>query len=569
MAKNNNIPTLGLFNKIILDGLGLWDSSEIEFEVPATEKERQAALKKAFDENLLENGCYGPRESVTKSIEEYAPKSQVLPRKSRTVQSFVTHFSKSDFYNHHELDELDPYINVLIEERFNDDEISQYVVQTRKLLIEHYKEFLREASICENSGNEAFGYFLSHIAVDSIMKSSFSFFKESISSDDFNYFVSSFSGSGGNVNDWPLKACLTELLKEADVSAYKLDQFHNSRINSPNKSDMEVWASLSSKVDVSKKSKQIVERFNKNNKMKWHKVLNQFSPLTAILSASNNPSTVKMKCITAFFIHNVARECEKISPDKGITSELMGKIYSRITIQKLSFLNEGRSIKRETLSYQLEKLYILTNAGDERFDQGAIEDYLLSVEIEYKKYLSEIKSQNFYLDLPLPIVFSEFWFINKDGSQYAEIRNTILSNVASDFQDVAWVKSWCLARKMLLSGDRESALQYFKSALVEAKYVSGPYFLLLYVDICAFCKMQYRSFSEKNEVAIFDRFYEELGNSAAKYCTLIGYSPTSKRNPETLMPSSENGAKNLGIVKYIDITSKYMSEISPENICID
>ena len=115
-----------------------------------------------------------------------------------------------------------------------------------------------------------------------------------------------------------------------------------------------------------------------------------------------------------------------------------------------------------------------------------------------------------------------------------------------------WISEWCLARKDMFSGDGAQALEHFKRSLVEAKYRSGPLFLPLYIEICAFCKYQFRHLRSKGKKDIFDRFYDSLGNDATRYAALLGYTSGSSRDANTLIPRLIAPVKESAILHRID-----------------
>lgn len=116
----------------------------------------------------------------------------------------------------------------------------------------------------------------------------------------------------------------------------------------------------------------------------------------------------------------------------------------------------------------------------------------------------------------------------------------------------SWITEWACARDAMFSRDSLLALTHFKSALEQAKYAAGPLFIAFYIQVCAFCKSQYRLLSERNEAELFDRFYEGLGQSAANYAGLMGYTPKYVRNSETLMPHTTLPLKTQWITREIN-----------------
>ena len=110
----------------------------------------------------------------------------------------------------------------------------------------------------------------------------------------------------------------------------------------------------------------------------------------------------------------------------------------------------------------------------------------------------------------------------------------------------------------MLTGASESALKHFKQALEKAKYSAGPLFIPFYVQVCAFCKSQFKVLSRNGEEEVFDRFYDSLGGEAAKYAGLLGYTPGSTRDPETLLPKFNLPGKNRLIIQEIDILTGWL-----------
>lgn len=108
----------------------------------------------------------------------------------------------------------------------------------------------------------------------------------------------------------------------------------------------------------------------------------------------------------------------------------------------------------------------------------------------------------------------------------------------------------------MFAGDAPLALSHFNKALGQAKYVAGPLFIPFYIQVCAFCKSQYRVLSERKEAELFERFYEGLGSNAAKYAQLIGYTSHHIRDPKTLMPRTMHPLKFKLIMREIDALAR-------------
>ena len=71
-------PTLGHFNKVLCDCLGLWssDGKSVGFHVPASEKARREALRSAFEVIKRENGTYGSLDELVSVKTQIAPVSK-------------------------------------------------------------------------------------------------------------------------------------------------------------------------------------------------------------------------------------------------------------------------------------------------------------------------------------------------------------------------------------------------------------------------------------------------------------------------------------------------------------
>lgn len=78
-------PTLGHFNKVLCDCLGLWssDGKTVEFHVPAGEKARREALSSAFEAIKRENGTYGTLDELLSVTTKIAPESKQEIKRAR------------------------------------------------------------------------------------------------------------------------------------------------------------------------------------------------------------------------------------------------------------------------------------------------------------------------------------------------------------------------------------------------------------------------------------------------------------------------------------------------------
>jgi hypothetical protein len=547
------LPSLSVFNKLILDSLGLWggDIVDVKFDVAATEEQRKKVLNKAFEEHRNSDGTFGPTSSVLKTMEDNAPQGDVLQRKARTIRDIVQHFSKEDFRNSHELDELDPYIEGVIKEKFIAPQLRDFIIKTRSLLIEHYKEFVREFSPKEHNTLDSYQFFLTNIATSVICKSLLSTLFNSHSSAALKAEAISFdSKEDGEL--WPLKAYFEGLLKKSKLSAYKLHQFHEIKLNNQGKKTVDIWSMLSPSTLTNTKSKQAVERFNRKNKMSWDIVWKQISPLVSPLSTEEN--IVMLNSFSAYWIHNIAISLESSLQDKALFECALSDIYKSIEYSKEKSLVDSKNICLQPLT----DLY--DEAESAEYEDRSLPVITPYLKEEIEKYRAWLANSSFFERNLLPNEFITFWNLDSEEDFNLKRQQALIAEIYST-SNLDWIKHWCDARRFILKGYMDKALQSYKSAFASAKYRSGRYFLYLYFDICAFCKIRYQYFSARKEVDIFDRFYEVLGDGASKYAGLLGFTPKSKRNPKTLLPDSDLKLKNGIIVHMIDMTVNKIQKI--------
>jgi hypothetical protein len=117
----HQLPTLGYMHKVVCDCLGLWNSDNqgVTFNVSATEIDRHTTLQQAFQAIKKDDGLYGPLSDLVTVTAQLAPKDAQKIKKSRTIQAYVNHLSKTDFESFDEYTELRQYIQTLITERYS------------------------------------------------------------------------------------------------------------------------------------------------------------------------------------------------------------------------------------------------------------------------------------------------------------------------------------------------------------------------------------------------------------------------------------------------------------------
>lgn len=523
---NYQLPTLGQFNKVLCDCLGLWasDGKSIKFHVPASEKVRREALRTAFESIKKDNGTYGSLDELVSVTSRIAPRSKEEVKKSKTIQSYVLHIAKDDYSSHDELIELSTYIKILVHEKYKPWGIDDFAVKFYDSAIMHYREFVREYSASALDSSVVYQGFLSGILIDLL---------ESISKEESGTHSASFEER--TIDRWPLKGLLESICNACEVSPYKLHQFHGLRksIYSRNKTDKELWACDFTSKPVSTQSKQVFERLSKNRKAKWELIYQFFKPLSCLMTEDERDHAFARKVFCAFVSHNLymyAAEIGEFDPDTQ-------PHYPKASIRG--------------------SLLPISDQIDELLNVGSVNDQKIqSMITAYRELLQCLRSTESFLtgDISMPGALDALYkrdYLRFSTDQWHKL---LVSTPC-------WIEDWILARDNMLAGANESALQNFKLALRKAKYSAGPLFFPFYVHLCAFCKSQYKKLSDIGEEQLFDRFYEPLGSEASKYACLLGYTPSSSRDPETLLPKSNLRIKNTLIIQEIDLLAKALRDV--------
>lgn len=520
MFKLTQMPTLGVINKVICDSLGLWTSldQDINFTVPATEKERQAALKIAFEEIQRNDGTYGSLEELTSVTRSIAPKSKIEIKKSRTIQAYVNYLSKEDFSSANEFYEFKEYVYKLIDDSFLDVELSSYAKKYYSLSMDFYKELIREVAFDKDKIKDGYVFYILNILIPLL----YQILKGSQCYSDVNYTIACSS-------QWPLKSFSDMAIEHCDVTYHRLYQFHEIKLNEGG-ADAHIWGKDFKGTFVNARAKQIVERLGKCNKIKWEKFYTLVKPLQCLLKDNGSVKLFSLSAFSSFISHNLRINLKDLDVT---TCESVGNY---------PFCDNSDCMP------VTDRIDILINK---------------KVAPESEGYLSAVNQYNKLYELLRRCDFS----LNESLNVMSTIRliydihcyDTILS---INKQNAEWIKYWELASLFIGKSDYVSALASFKKSLELAKYSSGPLYLSLYFHLCSFCKVQYKIFRENNSSDVFDRFFEPLGKGASSYSSLIGFSPRNERDPDTLMPRSTLRLKNSFIVNKIDkLTDELESKI--------
>ncbi len=516
-------PTLGQFNKVLCDCLGLWssDGKSVEFHVPASEKARREALRSAFEAIKSENGTYGSLDELVSATTQMAPGSKQEVKKSKTIQSYVSYLAKEDYHSYEELKELTGYIEILAHEKYEASNVSDLAAKLYTSALLHYREFIREYSATSEDCIDAYQGFLAGTMIDLVRAIS----------DVEPRGINDLAKNTGT-SRWPLREFVEKFCKESGVTPYKLHQFHALRkktINC-NLTDGELWELDFSSKPVSTQSKQVFERMSKEGKIKWEVIYPFIKPLACLLPAEAEGHGFANKAFCAFVSHNLYMHAAEIGDFDPSTQPQYPKIKALGSATPISDCID------QILHYDVVDEKLLDDAF------GA-----------YHEILTSLRSKGAFLSCDTAIPDGLAVLYRKDYLKFFE--KEWLSNLTNR---PSWIEDWSLASGFMLIGASESALNHFKQALEKAKYSAGPLFIPFYVQVCAFCKSQFKVMSRNGEEEIFDRFYDSLGDEAAKYAGLLGYTPGSTRDPETLLPKSNLPGKNRLIIQEIDILTGWL-----------
>jgi hypothetical protein len=502
LTATNQLPTLGYLHKVVCDCLGLWNSEneDFTFHIDATEKEQRTALRQAFNKIKKEDGRYGSLNDLLAVTVQFAPTSTQKIRKSRTIQSYVNHLSKSDFESIDEYIELRQYIETLITERYSKYGVARLAVSFYVSALGHYREFIREYACNKQNQNNSFQYFINkdlHLLLRELIR---------------EQLPNSIWPKTERNNHWPLKGFADMVCQITSISMHQLHQYHELKQKNRLRNEQE-WLQEVASGEVNTKSKQIIGRLRKNSRMKWKTFYSTLKPLTHYLPKDTPEEEFAIHAFSAMIEHHINIQVADLGP-----FEL--------------------PIREHLQHAQCDQRYFIPSSEllDLHFNDYPIAHEYVTQQVftRYQDLVEEIKllpdSLNHAVDIPssLALIYKKEyrWFI--DGKW--------LEQIAAQVNSPSWISEWTGARDAILKRDSMLALIKLKSALEQAKYMAGPLFVPFYIEVCAFCKSQYQLLSKQNKVELFDQIYECLGSDASQYAELIGYSPYSIRDPKNLMP---------------------------------
>jgi len=518
LPATNKLPTLGYLHKVVCDCLGLWnsDNEDVTFHVAASEKDRRTALRQAFEVIKKENGMYGSLDDLVVVTTQFAPKDTQKVKKSRTIQTYVNHLSKTDFESVDEYSELQQYIEVLLTERYSRWGVSELAVSFYVTALAHYREFVREHACNAQSQNYSYQCFLSQdlrlltriLTRDLLPNDAF----PDVALDE----------------PWPMKGFADTASRITGISLHKLHQYHQFKQEGP--LNEQAWTRDFTSQQVNTRSKQVIDRLRKNNRMKWETFYPTLQPLTYHLPKAIRDKAFAIHAFEAMIAHNLnvqVADCGPFEPPArgSLTHD---------------------QIEHSHLIPSSDLLDLLCNdypIGNEVFAQQAPD--------RYQAMVDAIRTLPGSLKLAADIPNCLEQIYKNEHRRFTEGARHV-----TEVNGPNWLNEWARARDAMFAGDGLLALTHFNSALEQAKYVAGPLFIPFYIQVCAFCKSQYRLLSARKEGELFERFYEGLGSNAAHYATLVGYTPQYERDPKTLLPHTTLPLKHKLIIKEIDALAR-------------
>lgn len=518
MPTTNQLPTLGYLHKVVCDCLGLWnsDNEDITFHVAATEKDRCTSLRQAFEAIKKEDGMYGSHDDLVAVTTKFSPNDAQKVKKSRTIQAYVNHLSKTDFESVHEYSELHQYIELLLTTRYSRWGVSELAVCFYRSALAHYREFVREHACNTQSQNYSFQFFLNqHLRL--------------LSRTLTRELLPNNAWPDVELDEqWPLKVFADTASQITEISLHKLHQYH--QFQQDEGLNEQAWTRDFTSQQVNTQSKQVIDRLRRHSRMKWETFYPTFQPLTYHLPKAIREKEFAIHAFAAMIAHNLnihVADCGQLEP---LARSCL--IYGQV--------EHSHSIPSSDL---LDLLFNDYPIGSEVFAQQAPN--------RYQAMLDTIRTLPGSLNLVADIPNSLDQIYKTEHRQFTEGAWS-----AALVNSPKWLNEWVRAQDAMFAGDALLALSHFNSALEQAKYVAGPLFIPFYIQVCAFCKSQYGLLSTRKEKELFERFYEGLGKDAAQYAALVGYTPQYERDPKTLLPHTTLPLKSQLIIREIDALAR-------------
>ncbi|MFC0349869.1 hypothetical protein [Undibacterium danionis] len=528
LPTTNQLPTLGHLHKVVCDCLGLWnsDNEDITFPLTATEKDRRTALREAFKAIKKEDGTYGSLDDLVVITTQLAPRNTQKIKKSRTIQAYVNHLSKTDFESIDEYNELHQYIKAMLTERYSHWGVSQLAVNFYVSALEHYREFVREHVSNAQNQNYSYQYFLS-LCLHSLTRH----LPSELLSDDTWPTIA--------LNEpWPLRKFADVACEITGITLHKLHQYHE--FHQEGTQNEQIWLRDFTSMQVNTRSKQVIDRLRKHNRMKWETFYPTLQPLTYLLPKAITSKAFAIHAFAAMITHNLNVHLIDYGPFEP-------PVRDHLICEKIE---HGHS---KPSSDVLDLLFNDSPIVDEAFAKQSSN--------RYRALLDGIRTLPGSLNLTgyIPNCMEQIY--KKEYLRYTEAEWHVALLTPPH-----WLNEWVRAQNALFAGNTSLALSHFSTAFEHAKYAAGPLFIPFYIQVCAFCKSQYRLLSARKEEELFERFYEGLGKSVTGYAKLLGYTPRFERDSNTLLPRSTLPSKSKLILKEIDSMARTLENLSTHSL---
>ncbi|WP_024656086.1 hypothetical protein N027_11625 [Pseudomonas syringae USA007] len=518
----DQLPTLGFLHKAVCDCLGLWnsDNEDLIFQVSATEKERRAALRQAFNAVEKDNGTFGSLDDLVVATAQLAPKDAQKVKKSRTIQAYVNYLSKSDFESFDEYLELSQYIQTLITERYERWGVSEFAIDFYMSAFAHYREFVREYACNTHCQTSSYQWFISHCLSElTVALASATSQGDAWPEEDRD-------------EQWPLRGFADTASSITGISLHKLHQYHEFQKDAP--LGEQAWNCDFTSQLVNTQSKQVINRLRKPNRVKWEIFYPTLQPLTYHLPEAIDEKSFAVHAFAAMIAHNL-----------------------NIHVADCGTFERAAKNRSKTAPVDLRQAIPSSDFLDLLFNEYPIDDeaFAQQASMRYQAQLDDIRrlpgSLNKTAAIPNCL---DLAYRNEQKLFAGGAWPIALGRVPN------WINEWKLARDAMYAGDSIRALMHFSVALEQAKHKAGPLFIPFYIQLCAFSKTQYRLLSERKEEELFERFYESLGSNAARYAGLVGYTPHFVRDPQTLLPQCILPLKSKWIIGETDALARVLMD---------
>lgn len=180
---------------------------------------------------------------------------------------------------------------MLLTERYSKWGVSELAVRFYFSALDHYREFVREHACNEQSLTHGFLCFLSQ----DLRALPRTLTRELLPNGDWPEVALD--------EPWPLKEFADAASRITDISLHKLHQFHEFKQEGP--LNEQVWTRDFTAQQVNIRSKQVIDRLRKPNRMKWEIFYPTLQPLTYHLKNTTSEKAFAIHAFAAMIAHNL------------------------------------------------------------------------------------------------------------------------------------------------------------------------------------------------------------------------------------------------------------------------